>query len=381
MSPRSVTRSEFLRDGASLAAGALLVNMATRGAATEPEPACQGASAKECTGTVHPGITLRPYQLLCLICSLGEHEALPQGDRLSEVLETIRKTPDVPLTLCCNAGDVYVYQDPGTADDTPEGRDFNRKRDLDVLQRMNWPPGVTLPARTAIMCVMKHITTVAGICGYGTATSAAWRGCPKAQSGGYEKGVQQGTTALIPPRSEEEMAREKQKSIEALNSAQQVTIRPHILLCAVCQYGGGLRPPYKADNLPELLDLILHENPDILITFARQADWMMCAPCPARVPELNACVNVLGSGGLSNEKRDLDMLQKLGLEFGSTMKARDLFRLIFEKIPSTQEICQRNNPSPSVWWDGCGESNLKQGNASYEKGRRELMREFARLKT
>lgn len=381
MSPRSVTRSEFLRDGACLAAGALLVNIATPGAAADPQTACQGAIAKESTCTVHPGITLRPYQLLCLICSLGEHEALPQGGRLSEVLATIRKTPDVPLTLCCNAGDVYVYQDPGTADDTPEGRDFNRKRDLDVLQRMNWPPGVTLPARTAIMCVMKHITTVAGICGYTTATSAAWRGCPKAQSGRYEKGVQQGITALIPPRSEEEMAREKQKSIEALNSAQQVTIRPHILLCAVCQYGGGLRPPYKADNLPELLDLILHENPDILITFARQADWMMCAPCPARVPELNACVNVLGSGGLSNEKRDLDMLQKLGLEFGSTMKARELFRLIFEKIPSTQEICQRNNPSPSVWWDGCGESNLKQGNASYEKGRRELMTEFARLKT
>ena len=72
-------------------------------------------------------------------------------------------------------------------------------------------------------------------------------------------------------------------------------------------------------------------------------------------------------------------LPGLGLEFGSTMKARELFRLIFEKVPSTQEICQRNNPCPSVWWDGCGESNLKQGNASYEKGRRELLDQFARL--
>jgi hypothetical protein len=226
---------------------------------------------------------------------------------------------------------------------------------------------------------MKHITTVAGICGYDTVTSAAWRGCPKAHRGCYEKGVQKGVAALIPPRSEAEMVREKEKSIQALNSAQQVTIRPHILLCAVCQYGGGLRPPYKADNLPELVDLILHKNPDVLVTMARQADWMMCAPCPSRAAELNACVNVLGSGGLSNEKRDLDLLQKLGLEFGSTMKARELFRLIFEKVPSTQEICQRNNPCPSVWWDGCGESNQKQGNADYEKGRRELLDQFARL--
>jgi hypothetical protein len=101
---------------------------------------------------------------------------------------------------------------------------------------------------------------------------------------------------------------------------------------------------------------------------------MMCAPCPARVPKLNACVNVLGSGGLSNEKRDLDMLQKLGLTFGSTMKARELYRLIFEKIPTTQEICKREgNHSPSVWWDGCGENNCTKGSESYEKGRTILM--------
>jgi hypothetical protein len=379
MAARNISRSEFLRDGSCLAAGALLVKLATPGAAASAEPACQNTTEGRAPAAAHPGITLRPYQLLCLICSLGEHDAPPQGGKLNEVLQTIRATPDTPLRLCCNAGDVYVYQDPGTADDTPEGRDFNRKRDLDILQRMNWPPGVTLPARTAILCLMKHITTVAGICGYDAVTSAAWRGCAKAHSGCYEKGLQKGIAALIPPRSEAEMVREKEKSIQALNSAQRVTVRPHILLCAVCQYGGGLRPPYKADNLPELLDLILHKNPDVLITLARQADWMMCAPCPQRVPELNACVNVLGSGGLSNEKRDLDLLQKLGLEFGSTLRAAELFRRIFEQVRTTQELCQRSNPCPSVWWDGCGESNLKQGHPGYEKGRHELMVKFARL--
>ena len=106
---------------------------------------------------------------------------------------------------------------------------------------------------------------------------------------------------------------------------------------------------------------------------ARGADWAMCAPCPKRVPGLNACVNVLGSGGLSNEKRDLDTLQRLGLRYGSTMKARDLFRLIFERIPTTQPICGRRNAAPSVWWDGCGEENRSEGNRNYEKGRRELM--------
>jgi len=92
-------------------------------------------------------------------------------------------------------------------------------------------------------------------------------------------------------------------------------------------------------------------------------------------------VNILGSGGLSNEKRDLDTLKKLGLQFGSTMKARDLFRLIFERIPTTQEVCKRDgNSCPCVWWDGCGESNVKKGNPNYEKGRKELIEKFKELK-
>lgn len=321
------------------------------------------------------GLEVRPYQLLCVVCSVGEGDSPPKNKRIKAIRQAVRENPDMPITIACNAGDIYIYQDPGTKEDMPEGRDFNRKRDLDILQKMSWPPGVTLPARTAFLSLLKHIPTVAGICGYETVTSEAWKGCPMARSGNYEKGRQKGITALIAPRTEEEMAAEKKKSMDAVRAADEVTIRPHILLCAVCQYGGGHRPPFKADNLPELVQIILNEKPDLRIKMARQADWMMCAPCPNRAPKLNACVNVLGSGGLSNEKRDLDMLQKLGLTFGSVMKARDLYRLIFEKIPTTTDVCKRDCVSPSVWWDGCGENNLKNpdGNANYAKGRKELM--------
>lgn len=322
-------------------------------------------------------LTLRPYQVLCVICSMGEGDNSSQKEIYRKIVDAVRENPDMPITLRCNAGDVYVYQDTGMADDTPEGADFNRKRDLDILQKLDLAPGSTIPARTLFMSVLKTINTVSGICGYDTVTSDAWRGCPKAKSGNYERGCEKGIAELISPRSEEEMAMEKERSLQALYSADEVTIRPHILLCAVCQYGGGTRPPLKADNLPELIEMILTSKPDIPIKMTPQADWMMCAPCPARVPELNACVNVLGSGGLSNEKRDLDMLQKLGLHFGSVMKARELYRLIFEKIPTTQEICKREgNHSPSVWWDGCGESNCEKGTENYEKGRMMLMDKF-----
>ncbi len=323
----------------------------------------------------------RPYQFLCAICSLGADPAKPSDATARALLDALKQDPDRPVTIVCNAGDAYSFQDPGLDADTPEGRDFNRKRDLDILQKMSWAPGITLPARGIFLSLLKAIPSVTTLCGYPTVTSEGWRGCSKAKNGYYEKGVAKGIDAIIPPRSEQEMTREKAASLLELRSGKAVKIRPHILLCAVCQYGEGARPPFKADNLPELLDMVLHQNPDVPVTMVRGSDcWMICAPCPAWVPSRHYCVNVLGSGGLSNEKRDLDTLQKLGLHFGSTMKARDLFPLIFQRIPTTQEICRRDgNTCPCVWWDGCGESNVKQGNPNYEKGRRELIEKFKAL--
>lgn len=321
----------------------------------------------------YPSLVLRPFQALCMVCSAGEGADAPKDETLEAIGAIVRGNRDIPVTLRCNAGDVYAYQDPGADEDTPEGAEFNRKRDLDILQKLDLAPGSTLPARTLFNAVLKTITTVVGICSYDAVTSDAWRGCPKAGSGHYEKGLEAGITAIIAPRSQDEMADEKRESLRAMHSAREIAIRPHILLCAACQYGSGVRPPYAEDNLPEFIEMILTEKPDVPVSVARQADWMMCAPCPARVPGLNACVNVLGSGGLSNEKRDLDVLQKLGLTYGSVMPARELYRLIFERIPTTQDICKREgNHSPSVWWDGCGEANCEHGNEDYARARMEL---------
>lgn len=208
MDRKGITRSEFLREGSCMAAGALFANVAAAGAANCQAAPCQqvGAGAGRCG--FPGGLAMRPYQVLCMFCRLGEQESPPKEGKLGEVYEAIRETPDMPVTLCANAGDVYVYQDPGAAEDTPEGRDFNRKRDLDILQRMSWPPGITLPARTLLSCVLDKITTTAGLCGYDRVTSDAWKGCPKANSGRYEKGREKGIHALIAPRGEAEMARE-----------------------------------------------------------------------------------------------------------------------------------------------------------------------------
>ena len=164
------------------------------------------------------------------------------------------------------------------------------------------------------------------------------------------------------------------RTAPVMYEAEAIPVRPHILICAVCQYGGGVRPPFKADNLPELLQLMLRK-PDTRITLAEGADWMMCAPCPNRAPRLNACVNVKGIGGLTNQLRDVRTLQKLGLTYGATMNARELYKRILERIPSTLEICRLDSPTPSVWWDPCGEMTTNK--EEYEKGREMLMKELA----
>jgi hypothetical protein len=67
----------------------------------------------------------------------GEGDDVPKEEISKKIADAVRENPDMPVTLRCNAGDVYVYQDLGTADDSPDGADFNRKRDFDILQKLD----------------------------------------------------------------------------------------------------------------------------------------------------------------------------------------------------------------------------------------------------
>ena len=339
------------------------------------------------------GLVLRPYQLLCTICSLGE-EGLKRDqryDNYKKIIEKVKKNPDIPVTVACHTSSLFSYQDPTTGEDTPEAYEFNRKRDLDILQILDIAPGYTLPARALFTYVVRGIDNVSGICGYGTPGSGIWKGCPKAESGNYERGhekaLKKGAWAsslseiFVEPRSEEEMALEKERSLQALYSANVVPIRPHIIPCSVCQYGAGIRPPFKEDNLPELLEMIFDRNGDVKLKMVPGADWMICAPCPARSEDLNCCTHGTGYAELDNSKRDMDFLQKLDLRFGSVIKALDLYPLMFEKIKTTYgvpDICLRNNTTPTPWFGGqCGKY-LYDANpdAKYVKGRLELQKKF-----
>ncbi len=60
---------------------------------------------------MYGGITIRPSQALCLVCSLGKNPAEPSADDLKKILEMVEKNPDIPVTLRCKAGDVFSFQD------------------------------------------------------------------------------------------------------------------------------------------------------------------------------------------------------------------------------------------------------------------------------
>ena len=150
-------------------------------------------------------------------------------------------------------------------------------------------PGATVPARILIYRIIDNITSVAGICNYTNTSSPAWKGCPHAKYDFYAKGREKTVDKIISKRNKQEMENDKKKSLEAMYKAKSIKVRPHIMLCSVCQYGLNIRPPYKEDNLPELVELISN-NPDVLITMVEGADEMMCAPCPYRVPESSYCI-------------------------------------------------------------------------------------------
>jgi len=309
-----------------------------------------------------------------LICSLGDDDGTPCDPALSEILERIRQDPGLPLALRCHSDDSFAFQSPGRDADTPEGVDFNQKRDLEILFRADLAPGSVLPARIALGRVHKAIPLVKGTCGFGAVTSPAWKGCRFAGTDRYERGHAKGPEALFPPRDSEEMQREKEASMREMLAADEIRIRPHILVCAIAQYGAGMRPPFDADNLPELLQHVL-QHPETPIKLVAGADWMMCAPCPHRCAGRDICLiapaSSIGSGGLFNEMKDLNVLQATGLTFGATLPAKEAFRLIFTRVLRPEGICALDHKVPelSVWWDPCPCPD-------YEKGRAELMREM-----
>jgi hypothetical protein len=315
-------------------------------------------------------LEVRPYQLMCIVCRIGEGRGGDLGDaRLNEILKAVRQDRKRPVALRCNVDTVYRYQNPGHADDTREGELFNAKRDLDILQKLGLVPGDARPALDLLDRLLAKVPTARGICGYETATSDAWRGCARATSGCYEKGRALGIKALIAPRDPQEKARSKKASAAAIYQAKTLRIRPHHLMCMSCFYGGAKKlSPLEEDNLFEAVDVI-QKAPEIPVTLVAGC-CMICPPCASYDPETNLCLGGR-SMALRDQKKDLDVLQKLGLEYGDTLPARRLYQLLYARIRSTRDICGYGDGEVRApEWSICGGV---QRDEAYQRARAEQL--------
>ncbi len=315
----------------------------------------------------YKSLDVRPYQLMCVVCRLGAQTdaAYCHANCLDTILNAAREDPCLPLTLHCDVTSLYRYQNCGAVWDTPEGTLFNRRRDLTILQKLALVPGDTRPALELFARIIEKIETTQGICGFNSVTAGSWRGCALAASGNYECGRERGLKHICPGRTDEDKAEHKKTSCRSIYTANGLRIRPHHLMCITCFHAGRDElAPIQEDNLFEVIEVI-QKNPEMPVTLV-EGCCMICPPCSQFMPESGLCVG-RNAMALRDEKKDLDVLQLLGLNYGDTMAARKLLQLLYERVECTTQVCGYGDGTTSGYeWTVCGGAD---GNDGYRSGR------------
>jgi hypothetical protein len=315
-----------------------------------------------------PGIAMPARQLLGTVCVFGG-AACPLFQRQEDargVLARVRADPALAIKLTSDADCVPHYTRLGTDDYARLDRDglLNRQRDLGVLQRLGLVPGDTRRARYLYELLLQRIETPVGICGYDTPN---WEGCPLARSGAYERARTQGSSRIVYDRPAADKAEARRQSVERIRNDPVLRIRPHHLMCMSCWAGGsGGAGGRGNDTLDEVYKRICRD-PDVEILLV-EGNCEACNCCDGFHPDSTRCVH---AGGLIRDyKKDLDVFQKLGLMPGAKMNARELLRLIYERIPSTVDVCgYGNGVVTGQEWTVCGGPD---GNPGYAKARQTL---------
>jgi len=123
---------------------------------------------------------IRPNHVLCVLCTAETQDPLIQ-DNLIELRKRMEDDPDIPVTLtegCCMVCDSCNVYDP-EEHVCYRAHIKNQLRDLHMLERLDLPPGATLPARELYARVYERIGSLADICGWGDGSNTApfWAPC------------------------------------------------------------------------------------------------------------------------------------------------------------------------------------------------------------
>jgi len=315
-------------------------------------------------GLCNPAITMQPCHLLSTVCTLGGAKCpLIDEDKAKEIIGRLKVDPSISVRLVTDVDEIPRYTRLKKEDhDSPDRKDvLNRKRDLDVLQRLGLAPGDTRRARYLYELLFARINTTLNICSYDT---PGWEGCELAKSGAYEKIHSKGWQAVVYQRSKDEMSEFRKRNENDIKTSPGLFVRPHHLMCFSCWYDGGKgQTPRSNDTLFEIWQRI-KSDPEIPVTLV-EGTCMACDCCDGFHPLNGRCVHSCGL--IRDYKKDLDVFQKMGLMPGATMKAREAFTLLFEKVTSTREICGFGDGIVrSEEWKICSDP---QGNPGYARTR------------
>ncbi|MCL2517077.1 MAG: hypothetical protein FWF15_00810 [Oscillospiraceae bacterium] len=297
---------------------------------------------------------IEPRWLLCINCFRGGGNCeCIEKYRIAELYQKIDDNPDIHLTLR-GAFDDNGGRTERFYEQTPD----DRRKDLNILQRLGLNFGDTRSARDLFVRLDFYVKNLEGLCRYPENPYGKWPECELADGEFYVKGNRQ----LHDAQNPDQMAAKKCASCKDLAEADHVVIRSHHLLCVTCFAGRGKNTiPLEVDNLMEAWNKFC-ENPDIPVTLVEgPGECCICPPCYSYAPSRGLCVSV---SHIRDRKKDLDTFAALGVNPGETLTARELYKRIAEMIPDVSVICNYETNNSFEWTAWC---NGKRDNA-FEEG-------------
>jgi hypothetical protein len=280
-----------------------------------------------------------------------------------EVLKLVKTDPAATIRLTSDADRVPHYSQLSAEDYRQLDREgvLNRKRDLDVLQRLGLSPGDTRRARYLYELLLQQVESPVGICAHDT---PGWEGCPLARSGAFESIRDKGWREIVFDRPEEDKAEGRRRSVERIRNDPVLQVRPHHLMCMSCWLGGTEGEDARGNDTLDEIWRRIRRDPEVKIMLV-EGNCEACHCCDGFDPVSTRCVH---AGGLLRDyKKDLDVFQRLGMMPGDTMNARELLKLIYEKVASTTEVCgYGTGQATSREWNVCSGPD---GNAGYAEAR------------
>ena len=204
--------------------------------------------------------------------------------------------------------------------------------------------------------------------GYPTTFAIYDRGDQESVARSALREIRVGDALLRPGQLINSISRWKTSSIRPERAASVAeTDREHLAAAAYRRYQKALKAAgaLDFDDLLLCTEELFRKDPEVPVTLIAGC-CMICPPCPIFDPATGRCV-ARNAMALRDEKKDLDTLQLLGLEYGDTLTARELFARLYERIQSTTQVCGYGDGNACGYeWSVC---NGSDGSEGYVKGR------------